>query len=585
MFIKTRIASLLSVVIFIFIAAESAFGQSATYKQDSTGHKFIEVTVPASLQGVPPQLTVDLNRLDDKGKPVPPKITKVVMPSAIVDEEGNDAITFSMPLDSNLIPNINYKIGVSSAGIRWLEVGVDRGLAPDFSTGPGRQCTGGISLVLSGPSGDIDDPVEGAATKQFWEPVFNYVHKINQSKDQGKFVHVRVSNQGQEQVLGVNSIAPDETVVSLKALALAGKLPFCIDPSTKPPSGNFSMAVQFLSNSSSPLPPALVSEFKTSDLLSWSRSPVLVDGTVAPGNPGERTLEHNLDLSVSMTRFKDADTQKYIKRAVLDFRFAPWLNTRTIPKLNEEQHWFRYWTPIYIDANVATGKIKKETLSLNRIVLGTDIEFRYLSLKTRTEKGHEGEVDTRHYTSFQRFILKFNNATDRDFKQAEFTGSFEYQPYFAGVNHPIQSRWEPIVDPISGKGDFKFKQFGYEFIPKFGLSLGRTYARRNPAEAIKPSDTVRRFYGGLDMGFDITSHFKLTINDTFYVRGELPSHRFKNYFKGEIYAPISSPFRQTVHGLFFSFERGNQPPFSNPDVNAIKIGYRIQSDGWFGLRR
>jgi hypothetical protein len=40
-----------------------------------------------------------------------------------------------------------------------------------------------------------------------------------------------------------------------------------------------------------------------------------------------------------------------------------------------------------------------------------------------------------------------------------------------------------------------------------------------------------------------------------------------------------------TQSVFFSYERGGQPPFSTPDTNALKLGYRIQWDGWFSKRR
>lgn len=35
----------------------------------------------------------------------------------------------------------------------------------------------------------------------------------------------------------------------------------------------------------------------------------------------------------------------------------------------------------------------------------------------------------------------------------------------------------------------------------------------------------------------------------------------------------------------FPYEGGGQPPFSTPDTSAVKLGYRIQWDGWFGRPR
>ena len=85
---------------------------------------------------------------------------------------------------------------------------------------------------------------------------------------------------------------------------------------------------------------------------------------------------------------------------------------------------------------------------------------------------------------------------------------------------------------------------------------------------------------------DLTSFVTVSVKDVLYVGGEAwetdPLH---NYFKGTIQVPFPSFTRKSASSAFFSFERGGEPPFANADVNAVKIGYRVQWDGWFGQRR
>jgi hypothetical protein len=165
------------------------------------------------------------------------------------------------------------------------------------------------------------------------------------------------------------------------------------------------------------------------------------------------------------------------------------------------------------------------------------------------------------------------HASDRDFKQNEFTGKIEYKPIIWKLNSPINLNYT-----LNRRGEKVDGLFGYTFLPTFGFEIGKTYHRRNPAAAIKPSDTVRRFYIGLDLGLDITQHLTFTVSDTFYLRGETPGDRAKNYFKGGIEAPLGEVFNSAVHGLFFTFERGDLAPFATPSVNVLKFGYRIQAN-------
>jgi hypothetical protein len=288
-----------------------------------------------------------------------------------------------------------------------------------------------------------------------------------------------------------------------------------------------------------------------------------------PGSPDKRLIEQNLDLGVSLTSSvadketaatatAPATTQRTrTTRGVLDVRFAPWLDV--LHPTIENNKWMHFLTPIYLNANVATGKITEDTLSLNRILIGMQGQFR------------KRYVDVSGKKSTQRITYGFTHASDRDFKQDEFTGKLEWAPIFWSLNRPISLNYtvNKRFEEVPGK-------IGYTFLPKVGFEIGRTYHRQNPATAIDPSPNVRRLYFGIDMSLDLTRYLSITISDMAYVRGETPDHRFRNYFKGGVEAPMGRLFRSSVHSLFLSFEKGDQPPFATPAVNSVKLGYRVQ---------
>lgn len=229
---------------------------------------------------------------------------------------------------------------------------------------------------------------------------------------------------------------------------------------------------------------------------------------------------------------------------------------------------YSIFTPFYVDAKVSTGKIIKDTASLNRVVFGTQEELRYYANNNR-------------FPTYYRFIFQGNHASDRDFKQREFKGTFEFRPVFAPLNHP----YDPTNTTVrkrelcpSCKPPFKLLpiRYGYEFVPVVGAEIGRTYFRHRPAEAVKPSDTVRRVYFGFDSTLYPTPNVTFTATEMLYVRGEKKDDRLHNYFLGEFaYRLDNFSTARAAHSVFFSWERGGQPPFDDPDVNVLKIGYRI----------
>jgi hypothetical protein len=295
---------------------------------------------------------------------------------------------------------------------------------------------------------------------------------------------------------------------------------------------------------------------------------------------GARSLDTNLDLGVAFTssvkdqKKDDKTVRERSNNGTLDLRFAPFLNLRLTPPQKLQQ----FITPIFLDAKVSTGKITEDTLSLNRIVFGTEYVIRYL------QSTEEGKIN--------KYIFSFsgNNASDRDFKRAEAKFTFQFQPIFNAINKPLKLRFkEPVpmseLIPDNGPKYVPEGWFGFQIQPSIGFEVGRTYRlRRDIFEGEELDRNVRRLIVGTDIILDLTRHVKVSLSDIYYVRGETPQHRGRNYFNAEIEAPIGSLGPSTAQSIFFSFERGDQPPFATPSVNALKIGYRIVSDP-FGKRR
>lgn len=231
---------------------------------------------------------------------------------------------------------------------------------------------------------------------------------------------------------------------------------------------------------------------------------------------------------------------------------------------------YSVFTPFYLDAKVSTGRINKDTSSLNRVVFGMQEELRYYANNNR-------------FPTYYRFLLQANHASDRDFKQREFKGTFEFHPVFAPLNHPFDPRNVNILKKSlcpDCKPPYKLLpiRYGYEFVPVFGAEIGRTYYRRRPAEGLKPSDTIKRLYFGVDTTIYPTPNITLTGVERFYVRGEKRDDRFHNYFLGEFtYRLGHLATGRAAQSVFFSWERGGQPPFDDPDVNVLKFGYRISA--------
>ena len=284
---------------------------------------------------------------------------------------------------------------------------------------------------------------------------------------------------------------------------------------------------------------------------------------------GLRTIKTNLDLGLAFTSSVESrkengvSTRRRENDGVIDLMFAPIHN---LPLDRSEQHFF---TPFFVDAKVSSGNVTENSLALNRILLGTEYSIRW--------RPNDGR--------FNKYIFSFRglNASDRDFKRAEAKFNFEFRPLFDKLNNPLTVQYKnPLPDsvliPENGKKYIRTGWFGYQIQPFVGFEVGRVYrARRDAFDNEENSRNIRRLFFGTDMVFNLTRFANIQVSDTLYLRGELDSARYRNYFISTLEAPIITS-GNTAQSIFFSFERGDQPPFATPSVNSLKIGYRITSN-------
>jgi len=355
----------------------------------------------------------------------------------------------------------------------------------------------------------------------------------------------------------------------------------CYTLAKNPPTGTFDIKFDY--------PPDAMIELRHSFLKTGvvNAGHAVSPGSLDTGDVGKRAVEQNLDVGIQFGSSVSDKTEKDVagndvpvrkreSRGTLDLRLAPWLNVLDLPGPGSRT--FKFLTPFLIDARVSTGKVNKDTLSLNRVWFGPQYEIRHYT-------------DPQTYPTYQRYIFSFTNASDRDFKQAEWKGSFEFQPVFSVLNRPLSFRsrnFDPKLDqdPNRAQDDIPVKiGFGFQVLPVVGFEAGKTWRNKNLLAAIAPTTFIRRFYFGGTINLDLTSFVQVSIKDFFYVRGETPSNRGHNYFLGSVTVPFPSFTRNSSSSAFFSFERGGQPPFATPDVNSVKLGYRVQWDNWFGKRR
>jgi len=294
----------------------------------------------------------------------------------------------------------------------------------------------------------------------------------------------------------------------------------------------------------------------------------------------KRSLEQNLDLGLQFASSVKTDTTTGVKsrdnKGTFDIRFAPFLNKEKWPSNPGPKPLIQFFTPFAINAQVSTGSITTDTLSTNTIKLSSEYEWRkYYSLKT--------------YPTFLRYITSINNYSDRDFKNAEMTGKFEFVPHFAPLDHPLAWRAAGVeahqLDPDPDRGPKIIgvtNGFGYSVIPSVSFEAGGRYRDKSTLAPFDTADYVARLAVGGTAKFDFTSYVSVSLQEALYIRGESSSDRTHNYFKSSIEAPLQPLLSKSAATLFLSFERGSLPPFSTPDVNSVTVGIRVQATGWFG---
>jgi hypothetical protein len=299
------------------------------------------------------------------------------------------------------------------------------------------------------------------------------------------------------------------------------------------------------------------------------------------GAVGKRALEQNLDLAVQFAssvadRRQGTETiRERTNKGTLDLRLAPLLNLLPTPKADDRL--FLFLTPLYIDARVSTGKVNENTLAQNRIAYGSDFEARLYPANAGS------------YPTFHRFIGGFKSVSDRDFHQSEYKAIVEYRPVFGPLNKllavemPRRVPWE--IDPTDINEIPNKRQFGGTFLPLFGLERGHAYRNKFRAAATVPQTSVWRTYFGATVQLDLTRRVKLLATNQMYRRFESKSDPWHNYLTASLEIPLPAFGNYSAHSVFATYERGGQPPFNTPDVNAFRLGYRIQWQNWFGRWR
>ena len=342
----------------------------------------------------------------------------------------------------------------------------------------------------------------------------------------------------------------------------------------QPHAGTLKIELSFVGNA----PPELRRPFvQKVAITSKKNAPPSMDA----GAVGKRSLEQNLDLAVqfasSVADRKQGNQaiRERTNKGTLDLRFAPLLNLLPSPKLNDRL--FLFYTPIYVDARVSTGKVNETSLAQNRIAYGSDFEARLYPAVAGS------------YPTFHRFIGGFKSVSDRDFHESEYKVIVEYRPVLGPLNkllaveQSLRIPWE--IEPSDINEIPNKRQFGGSLLPIFGLERGHAYRNKFQAAATIPQGSVWRTYFGASAQLDLTRRVKALATNQIYRRFESKSDPWHNYFTASLEIPLPAFANDSAHSVFATYERGAQPPFNTPDVNSFRLGYRIQWQNWFGRWR
>jgi hypothetical protein len=524
------------------------------------------------------------------------------------DSANTKGLVFDFKLDRSLNlgidpatkKSISYEVRIFYSGILWRTIKDDNLLKPSFVQVNDTPCENGdILLTLAIKQAEKGDQ----SAIDYWSSIVPYLNDLN-LKDK---IDVTAS-ENFKPIDGFGLESAKLLTPNIQFISNQGEANICLTVKTIPPTGAINLSVQFKDHGGMKVPYYLGAPF-IGKAISWSASKVIKKSFDIPDDPDKRKIENNLDLGLSFNSAVATDSTTKIRsrssNGILDVRLAPWLDDirDDLRKATIIQ-----WNPIYLNANVATGKITKSTLSLNRVILGTDLDFHFVPKRKSVQDPDSGEqipdkqpykklrdakkakcdklpdratcgedIDKQKvFTNYYRLTISGKHSSDRDFKQKEITAESSFEPIWGFLNKPRNDRWfyGKIPDTVTGERGKKYPVLGWEIYPTFGFQFGKTYSRRDPASVVKESDLIKRLNVGITMNFDITSHLNLSIVDTFYSRYELkPSHN-RNYLITQMFAPLGNIGRAS-NGVFFSFEKGDAPPFTST-VNVLKFGYRIQ---------
>lgn len=501
------------------------------------------------------------------------------MPSQFCKELDNGRVVIKYGLPSKLQPSDKFKVtfAFSDESGRGSFRSID--LINDFKTGGPRTdnvCGNGLIVEFQNDNNSLTE-----AERVYYQTRLVELNKWfrNNKSNPSRMATVRLeplSEPSQANPLVKDfsvDPAPDPNQsqeLDVEAALASQRVLICLKLDQALPSGKYNAQVVLQNN-----PPYEFDRPLTKALTGPKATAVPIASKVADENKlGLRAFDNNLEVgtlftsSVKDVKANNRTTRQRQSRGSLDLRFAPLLRDRTSEPATKK--WQPFRTPLFLDAKVSTGKIGEDSLSLNRVLIGTEFNFRYVE---GTKKGERNKYV---------ITLRGTNASDRDFKLAEGKGEFEFRSIFEMFNQPLRiqhtsSRSVLIPDgpPVELASGF----FGYQFQPFIGVEAGRVYRRNRAAfRNEEQSKSVRRLWFGADLAFNFTPRLNVTMTDIFFVRGETPSHRTRNYFIGTIEAPLGNINRNAAQSVFFSFERGDQPPFVSPSVNALKFGYRVRSD-------
>ena len=266
---------------------------------------------------------------------------------------------------------------------------------------------------------------------------------------------------------------------------------FVLQPGTGP--GTYDLKLTFSSDAPVELRPSLLKIGLSAAV--HKNAPLSIDA----GQVGKRSIEENLDLGLQFGSSVSKDAAGVSTRSskgAVDLRLAPLLNVLPLPPAGSNTLWFL--TPLLLDARVSTGDLTKETLAVNRIVFGSDVELRHYSTPTT-------------FPTYQRLIMSFRNAADREFRRAEWKGAGELQLVFSAFNRPLAwqedteaSQLDPTRDP---KRIVRTLGVGWQIVPIVGAELSRTWRNELAIAAIEKTDKVYRAYCGGTVAVDLTRYF------------------------------------------------------------------------------